>query len=104
MNKCQEYVEIVENLTPSLYTQFSIAFNHLKERLSTGIFLFKNYPPPLHLLLFMTLKYVIETPGRAESPSIDHHMDGSETNKSSAPKVDSDFDADTDVDTDYEEN
>ena len=46
MNKCQEYVEIVENLTPSLYTQFSIAFNHLKERLSTGIFLFKNYPPP----------------------------------------------------------
>jgi hypothetical protein len=52
----------------------------------------------------MTLKYVIETPGRAESPSIDHHMDGSETNKSSAPKVDSDFDADTDVDTDYEEN
>ena len=39
MNKCQEYVKIVENLTPSLYTQFSIAFNHLKERLRTGIFI-----------------------------------------------------------------
>ena len=47
---------------------------------------------------------MLETPGRAESPSIDHHMDGSETNKSSASKVDSDYDADTDVDTDYEEN
>jgi hypothetical protein len=31
-------------------------------------------------------------------------MDGSETKKSSASKVDSDFDVDTDVDTDYEEN
>ena len=105
MNKCQEYVEIVENLTPSLYTQFSIAFNHLKERLSTGIFILRlSLSPFIYKVLFMTLKYVIETPGRAESPSIDHHMDGSETNKSSAPKVDSDFDADTDVDTDYEEN
>lgn len=37
MTKYQERVKDVEELTPRLYAQFSIAFNHLKERLSAGI-------------------------------------------------------------------
>ncbi|XP_046653200.1 uncharacterized protein LOC124343768 isoform X1 [Daphnia pulicaria] len=83
MTKYQERVKDVEELTPRLYAQFSIAFNHLKERLSA------------------------ENPGKTEeSLPIDHRMHAPEINeKSSRPstsRIDSDYDADTDVDTDSE--
>ncbi|KAI9560824.1 hypothetical protein GHT06_011776 [Daphnia sinensis] len=79
MDRCTKYVTIVEDLTPSLYSQFSIAFNHLKERLEAETANTKDEPSKT--------SSVLHVPQTEERQSISR-MD--------------DYEGDTDIDTDEE--
>ncbi|KAK4005339.1 hypothetical protein OUZ56_007055 [Daphnia magna] len=79
MDRCTKYVTIVEDLTPSLYTRFSIAFNHLKERLESETASTKEEPSKR--------QSIVNPPQTEERPSISR-MD--------------DYEDDTDIDTDEE--
>ncbi|XP_057372919.1 uncharacterized protein LOC130693741 [Daphnia carinata] len=81
MDRCTKYVTIVEDLTPSLYTQFSIAFNHLKERLETETASTKDEPSKTQSVLSAPQTQERQSTSRMDDYEGDTDIDTDEENK-----------------------